>query len=81
MGKSPRNPASQRPVATRTSVKALNSDEKEDQGVKKASDVSVQPRLLEGTVQVMLQMGELSWEGADWVLCRTPQSSCALGGL
>lgn len=65
-----------RPVPTRTSAKAVNSNETEDQMGKNASDLCVQLHLLEDVVQVMMQPGEL-----NWVLCRASHSSCTPGGV
>lgn len=62
-------------------MKASTSDETEDQMGKNASDLSAQPHLLEDVVQVMMQPGELNWEGADWVLYRASHSSCSPGGV
>jgi len=62
-------------------VKTFKSDETEDQMGKNASDLCVQPHLLEDIVQVMMQPGELNWEGADWVLCRASHSSHTPGGV
>lgn len=62
-------------------MKAFNSNETEDQMGKNASDLRVQPHLLEDVVQMMMQPGELNWAGTDCVLCRASHISCTPGGV
>lgn len=48
-------------------MKGFNDDEPEDYVGKNASDLPIQPHLLEGMVRAARQPCETSWEGAGWL--------------